>query len=71
MLNKHLSKATQCVGLVRKLPRIKNQVTLKGRRDNAKTKVIIDADPGIDDSLALLMALNSPELDVIGISIRG
>lgn len=38
MLNKHLSKATQCVGLVRKLPRIKNQVTLKGRRDNAKTK---------------------------------
>ena len=34
-----------------------------------KQKVIIDADPGIDDSLALLMALNSPELDVIGISI--
>lgn len=32
-------------------------------------KVIIDMDPGIDDSLALLVALNSPELDVIGISI--
>ncbi|WP_220739920.1 nucleoside hydrolase [Leuconostoc miyukkimchii] len=34
-----------------------------------KHKVIIDADPGIDDSLAILVALNSPELDVIGISI--
>ncbi|MGG7056757.1 nucleoside hydrolase [Clostridium tertium] len=32
-------------------------------------KVIIDCDPGIDDSLALLLALNSPELDVIGITI--
>ncbi len=31
--------------------------------------VIIDTDPGIDDCLALLLALNSPELDVRGISI--
>ena len=34
-----------------------------------KRKVIIDCDPGIDDSLALLLALNSPELDVMGITI--
>lgn len=34
-----------------------------------KRKVIIDCDPGIDDSLALLLALNSPELDVLGITI--
>ena len=34
-----------------------------------KRKVIIDCDPGIDDSLALLLALNSPELEVIGITI--
>ena len=33
-----------------------------------KKKVIIDCDPGIDDSLALILALNSPELDVIGIT---
>lgn len=33
-----------------------------------KRKVIIDCDPGIDDSLALILALNSPELDVIGIT---
>jgi inosine-uridine nucleoside N-ribohydrolase len=31
--------------------------------------VIIDTDPGIDDCLALLLALNSPELDVRGMSI--
>ena len=31
--------------------------------------VVIDTDPGIDDCLALLLALNSPELEVRGISI--
>lgn len=34
-----------------------------------KHQVIIDADPGIDDSLALLVALQSPMIEVIGISI--
>ncbi|MEF9991567.1 MAG: nucleoside hydrolase [Romboutsia sp.] len=33
-----------------------------------KRKVIIDCDPGIDDSLAILLAINSPELEVIGIT---
>jgi purine nucleosidase len=31
--------------------------------------IVIDTDPGIDDCLALLLALNSPELEVRGISI--
>ena len=31
-------------------------------------KVIIDCDPGIDDALALLLALASPELDAAGIT---
>lgn len=31
--------------------------------------VIIDTDPGIDDCLALLLALSSPELDIRGISV--
>lgn len=31
--------------------------------------VIIDTDPGIDDCLALFLALSSPELDVRGISV--
>ncbi|MGG7078157.1 nucleoside hydrolase [Clostridium sardiniense] len=34
-----------------------------------KKKVIIDCDPGIDDSLAIMLALNSEELDVLGITI--
>ncbi|MBS6646843.1 MAG: nucleoside hydrolase [Clostridiaceae bacterium] len=33
-----------------------------------KRKIIIDCDPGIDDSLALMLALSSPELDVVGIT---
>lgn len=35
---------------------------------NAKKPLIIDCDPGIDDSLALLLALNSPEWNVLGIT---
>lgn len=34
-----------------------------------KRKVIIDCDPGIDDSLALILALNSPEIEVVGLTI--
>ena len=35
----------------------------------SRIPIIIDSDPGIDDCLALLLALNSPELDVRAISI--
>lgn len=34
-----------------------------------KKKVIIDCDPGIDDSLAIMLALKSEELEVLGITI--
>ncbi len=34
-----------------------------------KRKVIIDCDPGIDDSLAIMLALRSPEIEVVGITI--
>lgn len=34
-----------------------------------KRKVIIDCDPGIDDSLAILLAMNSDELEVLGLTI--
>ena len=33
--------------------------------------VIIDTDPGADDALALMMALNSPDLLVEGITTVG
>jgi pyrimidine-specific ribonucleoside hydrolase len=32
------------------------------------TPVIIDTDPGIDDAIAILLALASPELDVLGLT---
>ncbi len=33
-----------------------------------KTKIIIDTDPGQDDAVAMLLALASPELDVLGLT---
>lgn len=39
------------------------------RRDSLKRKVILDCDPGIDDSLAIMLALCSPEIEVIAITI--
>src|SRR5277367_4863383 len=36
---------------------------------SAAKKVIIDTDPGTDDALALMLALNSPELDVRAITV--
>jgi inosine-uridine nucleoside N-ribohydrolase len=35
----------------------------------AARKVIIDTDPGTDDALAILLALNSPELDVRALTV--
>ncbi len=34
-------------------------------------KVLIDTDPGTDDALAIMMALNSPELEVLGLTTVG
>ncbi|KAI5078621.1 hypothetical protein GOP47_0006292 [Adiantum capillus-veneris] len=34
----------------------------------AKTKLIIDTDPGIDDAMAILMAFHSPEVEIIGLT---
>ena len=34
-----------------------------------KRKIIIDCDPGIDDSLALMLALSMDELEILGITI--
>lgn len=33
-----------------------------------KRKVIVDCDPGIDDALAIILALKSKEIEVIGIT---
>ena len=31
-------------------------------------KIIFDTDPGVDDAMALLLALSSPEIDVVGVT---
>ncbi len=36
-----------------------------------RRKIIIDCDPGIDDAIAILMALAAPELEVVGITTVG
>lgn len=33
-----------------------------------KRKIIIDTDPGVDDAMAIFFALNSPELELIGLT---
>lgn len=35
---------------------------------DGRRRVIIDTDPGIDDTLALFLALKSPEIEVVGIT---
>ena len=34
-------------------------------------KVVIDTDPGTDDAIALVAALNSPRLDILGLTTVG
>src|SRR5260370_35377412 len=36
---------------------------------DALTPTVLDADPGIDDALALLLARGSPELDVLALPV--
>ena len=38
------------------------------RTDRGPFRVIIDTDPGVDDALALLLAMRSPELKIEGIT---
>jgi purine nucleosidase len=35
---------------------------------NQKSKIIFDTDPGVDDAMALLLALRSPEIEVVGVT---
>src|SRR4051812_3373189 len=43
----------------------------RGRRDTAgvsATKILLDCDPGHDDAIALMLALASPEVEVLGVT---
>src|SRR5947209_12459491 len=39
-----------------------------GRRTAVSTKIVIDCDPGHDDAIAILLALASPEVELIGVT---
>ena len=41
----------------------------RGQSPTVVKKILIDTDPGTDDALAILLALNSPEIDVRAITI--
>jgi len=36
---------------------------------SAAKKIIFDTDPGTDDAMALMLALNSPELDIRAVTV--
>ena len=40
-----------------------------GANPNERRKVILDVDPGTDDAMAIVLALNSPELDVRALTV--
>src|SRR5579864_256906 len=41
----------------------------RGQSPTTAKKILIDTDPGTDDALAILLALNSPKIDVRAITI--
>src|SRR5438445_13848865 len=49
-------------------PRKSRNYSKKGPGSRRPSRVIIDMDGGIDDALALILALKSPELEVAGIT---
>src|SRR6201997_267923 len=44
-------------------------VLLSATAQAAPRRVIIDTDPGVDDAMAILLALNSPELEVDALTV--
>jgi purine nucleosidase len=55
--------------IILKLTAIVLLVTLTATAQNAPRRVIIDTDPGTDDALAILLALNSPEFKVEALTV--
>lgn len=46
--------------------------TIRLMKDDTMTmRVILDTDPGIDDALAILLALASPEIELAGVTVTG
>lgn len=44
---------------------------IRHRQEGPIRKIILDMDTGVDDALAILLAMNSPEIEVLGITAVG
>lgn len=70
MLKDYLANAFGMIPITRsKLRRMARLI--RHHTDRGKKKVILDMDTGVDDALAILLAMQSPELEVLGITIVG
>ena len=41
---------------------------MESKIHNRQSKILFDTDPGVDDAMALLLALRSPEIEVLGVT---
>ena len=48
--------------------RTSHALALAPSRAMSRRKLIIDTDPGVDDALAIFMAFNSPDVEVLGLT---
>lgn len=69
MLNDYLRNTFNLIPVTRsKLRRLIPLIRSKERQAGIPQKVILDMDTGVDDALAIILAMNSPELEVLGIT---
>jgi purine nucleosidase len=66
---RNLKPRTRCCGIFLLGFFVLLAATSQGAVSSNPRKVIIDTDPGTDDAIAILLALNSPELDVRALTV--
>lgn len=71
VLQDYLRSALNLIPVTRSKARGLYHILQKGNKGKSPQKVILDMDTGVDDALAILLAMHSPELEVIGITTTG
>jgi len=70
-LREYLQSVFGLIPITRSKLRRMTRLIRHSQECTACRKVILDMDPGVDDALALILALQSKELDVLGITVTG